>query len=103
MPVSNKMAAAGALTADISPVFKAIRNATDVAQAVVNAAWNEITYGDNRTWPDFDSPEGMQWITQDEDGFVVSNTFDAAHWIELRITHYADPIDLLYVRGDDDV
>ena len=105
MPVSNKMAAAGALTADVSPVFKAIRNATDVAQAVVNAAWIE--------WDDdIELEHGRDYLI-----LVLGIIFNAmmdewdgrAYWCDkdgvgfARPSHYADPQDLMPVLQQPDV
>ena len=94
MPVSKEMVEAMAVTLRID----CHKSDKDAAQAVINAAWKPFDANDESTWPD----RGMYYIDQHED---VAFKDVAAYWIGgrwvlhgdkiHRVTHYADPQDLM--------
>lgn len=83
-----------------------IDNLEETAQAVIQAYLKTVVWKpfdvNVKPWPDFDTPEGMQWYTMDEDGFCSMETFDVQYWVDSRIVLYCDPTDIIPdVRGDE--
>ena len=107
MPVSNqrqKMALAAADNLD--------NTYGEIVQAIVNAAWHEFD-ADGKNQPEINKDYFIRCEYHDEVVRPKMARFDDEGWwrgngvgLVKRITHYADPDDLLYVqkqKGQDDV
>jgi len=64
----------------------------DTAQEVINAAWIKFDLPNpNYSYPEFTTKDGLDWLTQDEDGHICTQPFDAEYWIDNHVIYYTDP------------